>query len=105
MIDLQDRPTSRTECEGTPRRVTLRDRVAESAMRVAPELFGSARPAGRIIDAFVDGGDALVVEIDLDPSAGHDHERVAHLVADEVAAAIAPSNLAVWCRVRVTDES
>ena len=66
--------------------------------RVAPEHFGALPPAGEIVDAYFDG-DALVVEMELDPELEHDYMRVPRSVADELAATIARPEQAVWCRV------
>ena len=77
---------------------SLRERVAESAMRVAPEVFGAVPPRGEIVETYIDG-DAVVFDIELDLPSGADCLRVPRLVEDEVAATIARPGQAVWCRV------
>jgi hypothetical protein len=77
---------------------SLRERVAASALRVAPEVFGAVPARGEVVETYIDG-DALVLDIELDLPSGADCLRVPRLVEDEVAATIARPGQAVWCRV------
>ncbi len=107
MSELQLTPsefplTPPTEARGNrlPPQASPRDLVIDSAIRVAPDLCETVPPEDWIVDAYTEG-DIFVVEIEFDSPARDDLLPLIHVVADEVATVITPTELSVSCRVHI----